>query len=49
MLDTRYADRDRPTIWLCLWPTAGLEYWCSAFEPTGVPLRTWYEPIEDEL
>lgn len=26
-----------------------IEYWWSAFEPTGQPSRTWYEPVEDEV
>ncbi len=38
-----------PTIVLHLWPSAGLEYWHSrALNWIGVPLRTWFEPIEDE-
>lgn len=40
--------RHRPTIVAHLWPSAGFQYWESAFDPLGVPMRTWYEPVEDE-
>lgn len=49
MMDPRYANRHLPTITLYLWPCAGLEYWYSSFPPTGLPERTWFEPIEDEM
>ena len=48
-MDKRYWNRHLPTITLYLWPSAGLEYWWSAFDPVGLPLRRFYEPIEDEL
>lgn len=42
--------KTEPTITLYLWGVGTVpEYWWSAFEPTGVPSRRWYEPIEDEL
>ena len=31
------------------WGGGIVEYWWSAFPPVGVPQRTWYEPIDDEL
>jgi hypothetical protein len=46
--DTRYFNRHLPTMTLYLWP-GGLEYWWSAFDPIGLPLRRFFEPIEDEM
>lgn len=42
-------NRHLPTITLYQWGSDRLEYWWSAFEPTGVPARRFYEPIEDEV
>lgn len=47
-MDSRYFNRHLPTITLYLWPTNVLEYWWSAFDPTGVPVRKFFEPIDDE-
>lgn len=39
-----------PTIVLHLWWTSDVpEYWYSRFPPIGLPRRTWFEPIGDEL
>lgn len=39
-----------PTITLYYWwQEEEPEYWWSAFPPQGLPRRTWYEPIEDEI
>jgi hypothetical protein len=45
-----YAAQWLPTITLYLWWASDTpDYWFSLWAPVGVPRRTWFEPIEDEI